>query len=105
MRRFARWRASLTIAELIEKHAPEQSPQRIEELVKIFVKATKVGVPARSLVPSKTVTARNWVLADGIDLKRVYRMRWIVTALRKIGSYIMYSGRLHRIKIIIQLNP
>lgn len=29
---------------LIEKHAVKQSPSRIEELVKIFVHATKVGV-------------------------------------------------------------
>lgn len=32
-----------TGCKLIEKHAMDQSPKRIEELVKIFIHATKVG--------------------------------------------------------------
>lgn len=32
------------LVELLEKHAVKQSPSRIEELVKIFIQATKVCV-------------------------------------------------------------
>lgn len=33
------------IAELVEGHISKQSPSRIEELVKIFIHATKVSNP------------------------------------------------------------
>lgn len=48
--------------ELIEKHAVEQSPKRIEDLVKIFIHATKVIQPS-----SLSMESLNWAdhLADG----------------------------------------
>jgi hydroxymethylpyrimidine/phosphomethylpyrimidine kinase len=35
-------RRGLQIAEIVEKHAVKQSPSRIEEVVKIFIHATRV---------------------------------------------------------------
>ena len=35
--------------ELVERYAAKQSPSRIEELVKIFVQATRVSMPSRQL--------------------------------------------------------
>jgi thiaminase len=36
---------SALLKELLEQHAVKQSPGRIEELVKIFIHATRVGLP------------------------------------------------------------
>lgn len=47
--------------ELVEKHAVQQSPSRVEELAKIFIHATKVWRPS---CRAACWTATN-VLADG----------------------------------------
>ena len=55
--------------ELLESNAVRQSPSRIEELVKIFVHATKVFPPSiRVAIVKLTVTFADgdWILGDGI---------------------------------------
>lgn len=41
---FARQKPELKIAELLEEHAQDQSPARIEELVSIFIRSTEMEV-------------------------------------------------------------
>jgi thiaminase len=42
-RRYNELNAFIPLEELLEEHATKQSPSRIEELVKIFIHATRVG--------------------------------------------------------------
>jgi hypothetical protein len=61
-------KSSLTLQiELIEKHAAEQSPKRIEELVKIFIRATNVrqrlrmvDLLANEWIPSLRLGSGRW---------------------------------------------
>jgi hypothetical protein len=56
----------LTLLDLVEKHAANQSPSRIEELVKIFIHATKVSRKCKVEVKTADlVTDGNWLLGYG----------------------------------------
>ena len=62
--------ADIVVVALVEKHATKQSPSRIEELVNIFIQATRV----RSADPLLTICwlltytpDGDWVLGHGFD--------------------------------------
>jgi hypothetical protein len=55
---------------LVEKHAAKQSPSRIEELVNIFIQATRVRLAYLLLAKLLLLTRApdgDWVLGHGFD--------------------------------------
>ncbi len=65
-RRMRTKRTDARVAELLERHALLQGPSRIEELVKIFIHATKVRVKqsADGDMDSDCPTDGDWLLGD-----------------------------------------